>query len=239
MLEVEDLSVTYGRIRALDGVSLSLDGDEVLAVAGLNGAGKSSLVRAIAGLVPAVTGRIRLGGEDVTGQPLHALDGVALVPEGRVLAPSLTVAETLRLGAGYATRREIEARRKRVLDLFPELGGRLAQRAGTLSGGEATMLAFARALMSAPRLLLLDEPTLGLSPSATARVFETLVSLRRDGVALLVVEQNLHQVLSLADRVLLLRHGRAIRQGETASMPDARNLEDLLMADTQDGDLAC
>ncbi len=239
MLAVEALSVRYGRVRALEEVSLTLGHDEVLAVAGLNGAGKSSLVRAICGLSPVAAGRVTFEGRDITGHPLYALDGVALVPEGRVLAPSLTVAETLRLGAGRVSARELDARRTEVLDRFPALGQRLTQRAGTLSGGEATMLALARALMAAPRLLLLDEPTLGLSPAAAARVFEMLAALRRDGLGLLVVEQNLHLSLGLADRVLLLRHGRAIGQGPAASMPDARRLEDLLIADTEQEQLIC
>ncbi|ETX30811.1 ABC transporter ATP-binding protein [Roseivivax isoporae] len=235
MLTVTDLSVRYGRIHALRAVSLSLSRAEVLLLAGLNGAGKSSLVRAIAGLTPAAGGRVDLAGRDITGMPLHRLDDIALLPEGRVLAPSLTVAETLRLGARNTRRPVRRARTADVLDRLPELAGRLDQRAGTLSGGEATLLALGRALMAGPRLLLLDEPTLGLSPAAAARVFDILAALRQDGLGLLLVEQNLRRAVGLADRVLALRHGRAVHQGAARDLGDPAALEEMLFTDRREG----
>ncbi|SDD26490.1 ABC transporter ATP-binding protein [Ruegeria marina] len=229
MLELSNLCVRYGHIRALEGVSLTLKAGEALAVAGMNGAGKSSLVRAICGLVPVREGQVRLDGQAITGRPLHRLEGVALVPEGRVLAPSLSVSETLWLGAGRVSARTLAARRDGVLARFPELAGRLTQRAGTLSGGEATMLALARGLMAAPRILILDEPSLGLSPAATARVFDTLAELRQDGIGVLIVEQNLHLALGFADRFLLLQHGRPVGEGSTAEADRSAGLEELLL----------
>lgn len=235
MLKVADLSVRYGRIHALQSVSLTLKRGEVLLLAGLNGAGKSSLVRAICGLTPLASGRVTLDDRDVTGVPLHRLSDTALLPEGRILAPSLTVAETLRLGAGVVRRSVLRSRQAAVIDRLPELAGRLDQRAGTLSGGEATMLALGRALMSDPRLLLLDEPTLGLSPVASARVFDILASLRGNGLGLLLVEQNLHRALALADRVLVLRHGRAVHDGNAPNITAPGALEDMLFTDQIEG----
>lgn len=238
MLKVTDLAVRYGRIHAVRSVSARLEAGEVLLVAGLNGAGKSSFVRAVAGLVPVASGKIELGGRAITGLPLHRLDGVALLPEGRVLAPSLTVAETLRLGGGGAGRAVLRARKDEVLARLPELAGRLGQRAGTLSGGEATMLALGRALMAGPRLLLLDEPTLGLSPAATERVFEILARLRREGLlGMVLVEQNLRRAHALADRVLVLRRGRALHRGPAGETGDAQALEDLVFTDQEEGAL--
>ncbi|PWJ13824.1 ABC transporter ATP-binding protein [Jannaschia seohaensis] len=237
MLKVTDLAVRYGRIHAVQSVSARLEGGEVLLLAGLNGAGKSSFVRAVAGLVPIASGKVELGGRDITGLPLHRLDGVALLPEGRVLAPSLTVGETLKLGGGAAGRAVLRGRKDEVLERLPELAGRLGQRAGTLSGGEATMLALGRALMAGPRLLLLDEPTLGLSPAATERVFEILARLRREGLGMVLVEQNLRRAHALADRVLVLRRGRALHRGPAGETGDAQALEDLVFTDQEEGAL--
>ncbi|TMV04257.1 ABC transporter ATP-binding protein [Ruegeria sediminis] len=239
MLEVAALSVSHGRIRALQDVSLTISPGEVLAVAGMNGAGKSSLVNAICGLAQARSGRVTFDGRDITGQPLHRMDGIALMPEGRILAPSLTVAETLRLGAGRVNRREHDQCRAKVLARFPELGSRLGQRAGTLSGGEATMLALGRALMASPRLLLLDEPTLGLSPSAAERVFHVLEELRNDGLTLLLVEQNIHMALGFADRYLLLRHGLAVGAGRTPTREQAERFEEVLLGNNSTGENPC
>jgi branched-chain amino acid transport system ATP-binding protein len=230
MLTVKALCVRYGLVRAVENASLSLSGGEILSLVGLNGAGKSSLVHAICGLVKPASGRVLLEGNDVTGQPLHRLPHVALVPEGRVLAPSLSVRETLTLGAARLPTLEAPRQQARVLDLFPELNNRLDQRAGTLSGGEATMLAIARALMSRPRLLLLDEPTLGLSPAAAKRVFGALHSLRHEGLALLLVEQNLHMAAGIADRLMLLRHGQKPSEVSACQSVGTGALEDLLIS---------
>lgn len=235
MLKVADLSVRYGQIQALQSVSLTLSRGEVLLLAGLNGAGKSSLVRAIAGLTPPAMGRVELEGRDITGTPLHGLTDMALLPEGRVLAPSLTVAETLRLGAGGVRRSVLHTRQTAVLGRLPELADRLDQRAGTLSGGEATMLALGRAMMADPRLLLLDEPTLGLSPAASARVYEIIGALRKEGLGLLLVDQNLRRALALADRVLVLRHGRVVHEGQVDELADPAALEDILFTRQPEG----
>lgn len=207
MLELRDIHIRYGPLPALRGLSLRVKPGTIVGLTGPNGAGKSSTLRAIAGLQPVSAGRILWNGHDITRLPCHKREGIALVPEGRILARTLTVEETLRLGAGRSGRRERAVAREKVLALFPSLAERLSQKAGTLSGGEAQMLAIGRALMAAPRLLLLDEPTQGLSVAMARRVFETLPLLRADGIAVLLADQDFRAASSTADQMLFLESG--------------------------------
>jgi branched-chain amino acid transport system ATP-binding protein len=224
LLEVAALSATYGRHQALYDVSLRAARGETVAILGANGAGKSTLLRAIAGLVAAAPGaRIALDGAALHGLPPHAIvkAGVALVPEGRGVFGDLTVRENLALGAFARRARGGEtANRERVLALFPRLAERLDQTARTMSGGEQKMLAIGRALMSAPSLLLLDEPSLGLSPRLTAELFDTLVRIRGRDVGMLLVEQNAVRSLAIADRAYVLTAGRIVAEGPAARLRD-------------------
>jgi branched-chain amino acid transport system ATP-binding protein len=212
LLRVADLHVSYGSIAALHGISLDVNPGELVAIIGPNGAGKSTLLRTIAGLIMPRRGSVVVNQEPIVGRPPERLvaAGISLVPEGRHIFGSLTVDENLRLGA--TTRRDgrqaIEADVGRLLALFPVLGQRLRQRAGQLSGGEQQMLAIARALMAAPALLLLDEPSLGLAPLIVSSVYQTLATLRAGGLTLLVVEQNIQIALRSADRAYILDAGR-------------------------------
>lgn len=211
LLTVDDLVVRYGRITALDGTSIHVDKDEFVSIVGPNGAGKSSLLGAIAGLVQPVSGSIAFAGEDTIGQSLERTvrRGIALVLEGRHVFSGLTVLENLKLGAaarndGAAIARDIAEQ----FETFPILAERQQQAAGRLSGGEQQMLVIARALLSRPRLLMVDEPSLGLAPLMTDRVYEVLADVRRRGVSVLVVEQNAPRALQVADRTYVLNGGR-------------------------------
>ncbi|MGD9914957.1 MAG: ABC transporter ATP-binding protein [Rhizobiaceae bacterium] len=214
MLSVRDLSVRYGAVTAVSGVGLSLSAGEALAIVGPNGAGKTSLLSAIAGLVRPAAGAVEIDGRPMTGVQLSDVvrHGVALVPEGRNIFGSLTVLENLRLGA-TARRDDAAADIERVFDTFPILGERRSQPAGQLSGGEQQMLAIARAMLSKPRLLLLDEPSLGLAPAIVDRVYELLNTIRASGVALLLVEQNAARAFALADRACIMSHGAIVLAG--------------------------
>ena len=212
MLECRDLSVFYGQHHALDQVSVNIGPGEVVVILGANGAGKSTLLKAISGLVPTVTGsRILMDGTDITAMPAHDIveTGLALVPEGRGIFGDLTVLENLMLGAypGRAAASEAENLR-RVLGLFPQLDERRKQIVRTMSGGEQQMVAIGRAMMSAPSILMLDEPSLGLSPILCGELFKTLEAVRETGVGILLVEQNAKQSLEIADRGYLLEVGR-------------------------------
>ena len=214
MLEVRGLSVRYGPVEALAGVSLEVRTGEITALIGANGAGKSSFIHAIAGLAPAAAGTVAFRGESLLGLPSHRIirRGIALCPEGRMVLGSLTVEENLRLAApGRRSFRDL-------YDLFPRLGDRAGSRGASLSGGEAQMLAIARALAQEPALLLLDEPSLGLAPNAVQAVFALLPQLRDRGLTILLVEQNLVQALKAADRAYLLEGGRIARQGPAAAL---------------------
>lgn len=219
MLAVEDLHLAYGKVRAVQGVSLDLARGELVTLIGANGAGKSSVLHAICGLAPVGSGTIRLDGENITGTPYHRLvrRGVVLVPEGRQLVAGLSVTETLMLGASITSASPAATRRRmdEVLEVFAMLRDRLEDRAGMLSGGQAQMLAVARGLMSAPRLLLLDEPSLGLAPMAVRDLFKLIARLNGDGLSILVVEQNVHQALAIADRGYVIESGRVIVQGKS------------------------
>lgn len=230
MLEVEDLRVSYGAVQAVRGVGLSVAPGEVFALVGANGAGKSSTLRAICGLAPAAGGTVRFEGQRIDGRPLHRIEGIALAPEGRVLAPSLSVEETLRLGAGRVPARVYAARRDGLLDRLPMLRGLMDRRAGALSGGQAQMLALGRALIAAPRLLLLDEPSLGLAPSVAREVFALIAALARDGLAVLLVEQNVMQSLAVARNAAVIEGGRLVAEGPAARLREDPHLADMVLA---------
>jgi branched-chain amino acid transport system ATP-binding protein len=221
LLAVEGLRVSYGPVAAVRGVSLAVRAGEVVALLGANGAGKSTLLRTISGLIRPRAGRVHLAGRAIDRlAPTRIVRlGIAHAPEGRRVFGSLSVADNLRLGA--AARREragLAEERERLLDLFPILRERLHQAAGTLSGGEQQMLALARALMAKPRLLLLDEPSLGLAPLMVRAIFGTLAGLKRDGVTMLLVEQNVAAALELADRAYVLRTGEIRLEGAAAEL---------------------
>ena len=215
MLEVRDLHLSYGQIRALQGVSLLVRAREIVTLVGPNGAGKSSLLRTIAGVHRPQGGSVHHLGRCIDGEAVEALvrDGIVLVPEGRATLRHLTVRENLVLGAYVRRDGEIQADLKRVVGRFPRLGERLDQKAGTLSGGEQQMLAIGRALMARPRLLLLDEPSLGLAPLIVTSIFATIRELRDEGVTILLVEQNAKQALQLADHAYVLETGSIVLEG--------------------------
>jgi branched-chain amino acid transport system ATP-binding protein len=217
MLEVKGLSVSYGKHRALDNVSLRVEAGELVVILGANGAGKSSLLRALGGMLLALPGAsATLDGQELLTLAPHRLveTGLALVPEGRGIFVDLTVRENLQLGALAPRARRKEAENlERVLSLFPRLGERLPQLVGTMSGGEQQMVAIARAIMSAPRFLLLDEPSLGLSPLMCSELFRAIEKIRGLGVGILMVEQNANLSLRIADRGYLLETGRVVGQG--------------------------
>src|ERR1043166_1174386 len=206
MLEVQDLEVSYGALIALHGITLTIQPGEVVAVVGPNGAGKSTLLKAIAGLLRSRKGTIRWAGERIDGQaPERVVDrGVALVPEGRRLFTRMTVRENLELGAfTKRAQKERQAQLERVYRIFPRLSERQRQAAGLLSGGEQQTLAVARALMGLPRLLILDEPSLRLAPRFVETLFSVLAELKREGMSLMIVEQNVHMALHLAQRAYI------------------------------------
>ena len=221
MLACEGLHVRYGRLPVLHDVSLRVERGELVAVLGPNGAGKTTLLRTIVGLLAPAAGRVTFEGRSLVGRDpaLIVGDGVALVPQGRMLFQSLTVRENLRLGAYRAGDGAVAAGRlEQALTLFPVLGERLAQPAGTLSGGQQQMLAIARALMSGPRLLLLDEPSTGLAPLLVESIFRALAALHRAGTMVLLVEQNVHVALDVASRAYVLEHGSIVAEGPAATL---------------------
>ncbi|HSV35882.1 MAG TPA: ABC transporter ATP-binding protein [Ramlibacter sp.] len=218
MLAVQAVTVCYGKTVATRGVELHVNQGEVVALVGANGAGKSSLLKAILGVGGSLQGRIAFGGEDVTelsAERKVAL-GIALVPEGRHVFPMLTVLENLELGFSRGTRHDKPRRIEQMYALFPKLRERRHQAAGTLSGGEQQMLAIGRALMSAPRLLMLDEPTLGLAPLIVTDVSALLSSLRAEGQSILLAEQNARMSLGVSNRAYVLAQGEVVQQGESA-----------------------
>ena len=230
LLEVSGARARYGAIEALAGVSLTVGEGEVVTLIGSNGAGKSTTLRAICGLTPAVAGTITFAGEDITAVPPNQIvtRGIALSPEGRRCFPRMTVRENLDLGAyrrhsvfwqRAASRQRaatVAADMERVFALFPRLEERSRQKAGTMSGGEQQMLAIGRALMARPRLLLLDEPSLGIAPIGVQRIYQTIGEIHRSGVAILLVEQNAHRALAAASRGYVLETGRVVLDGATA-----------------------
>jgi branched-chain amino acid transport system ATP-binding protein len=220
-LEVDGLEVAYGGIAAVKGISLRVARGEIVTLIGANGAGKTSTLKAIVGLVPAAGGSIRVFDRDVRGTPTHRIvaEGVALVPEGRAIFPNMSVRENLELGSFL--KREAGARSERLercVQLFPRLGERLQQDGGTLSGGEQQMLAIARALMSDPKLILLDEPSLGLAPKLVAQIFESITEIARTGITILLVEQNTRLALETAHRAYVLVTGEVALSGLSAEL---------------------
>jgi branched-chain amino acid transport system ATP-binding protein len=216
MLTVEDLDVFHGDAQALDGVSLEVGEGTIVAIIGANGAGKSSLIRTIAGMHRPARGRIVFRGRDIAGWPSHRVcdQGIGQVPEGRQVFPTLTVAENLATGAMVPRARAARARNlERVLALFPILSERAAQPAGTLSGGEQQMLAIGRCLMGAPDLVMFDEPSLGLAPAVVQAVLATIRDLNREGLTCVLVEQNVAVSLRLASRAFVLENGRITLAG--------------------------
>ena len=223
MLEVEGVSAGYGAFTALWDVSLRMAPGEAVAVVGPNGAGKTTLMRVLSGLVPARGGRLTFEGRSLAGVPAHEVvaRGIAHVPEGRRIFPALSVLDNLKMGAFLpAARREFQPSLDRVLALFPILAERRRQRAGSLSGGEQQMLAIGRALMSRPKLVLLDEPSMGLAPVMVLRLFDLIRRIRQEGYTILVVEQNVRQVLKLVDRAYLLEVGRIRTEGRADELAD-------------------
>jgi branched-chain amino acid transport system ATP-binding protein len=220
MLQLDDLTASYRGLKALQGIGLTVEAGEIVAVVGANGAGKSTLLKSIAGQV-SVSGRIRFQGGDIARLPPHKISrlGVNLVPEGRRLFPRLTVEDNLRLGA-YARRGDPDRFKPLdlVFDLFPRLSERLKQRAGTLSGGEQQMLAIGRALMTSPRLLMLDEPSQGIMPKLVDDIFAAVTRIRALGVTVLLVEQRLAEALAIADRAYVLQTGRVVLSGTAAEI---------------------
>jgi branched-chain amino acid transport system ATP-binding protein len=219
MLEVRDLVVHYGNALVLDGVSLAVPEGSFAAVIGPNGAGKSTLFKAVLGLVRPTSGSIRLAGEEIGGAPTHrvARRGIGTSPEGRRPFPEMSVLENLLVGGHTCRdRTEVERRLGGVYDLFPRLAERRRQLAGTLSGGEQQMLALGRALMGDPRMLLLDEPSVGLAAKAVAEVAATIRSLKARRITTLMIEQNVEMALSLADQIHVLDHGRVVFGGGPA-----------------------
>ena len=236
MLEVRDLGIRYGATVAVEGASLRVGEGEIVTLVGANGAGKSSLLKGIAGLERAAAGRIVFRDGDVTGQPAHARvgAGMALVPEGRRVFGELTVRENLELGAylrrGRAAQERVAADLELVQSVFPRLAQRRHQRAGSLSGGEQQMLAIGRAVMAAPRLLLLDEPSLGLAPRVQVEIVATLRQLHRERrLAILVAEQNAVLGLDLADRGYVLHRGRVVLEGSSQHLAEQGSLIDLYL----------
>ncbi|HTR51673.1 MAG TPA: ABC transporter ATP-binding protein [Kofleriaceae bacterium] len=216
MLQVENLDVHYGGIHALKGVSFSVEAGQIVTLIGANGAGKTTTLRAISGLVRPSGGRVSFGGHAITGLPAHVLvaRGLAHVPEGRGIFSNLTVDENLELGAFLRRDRAAVAKdREQVLELFPRLRERLAQNAGTLSGGEQQMLAIARALLGKPQLLLLDEPSLGLAPQMVQLIFKIVKTIAAGGTTILLVEQNAHMALGVAQTAHVLEVGTLVESG--------------------------
>ena len=215
MLRLDRLTCGYGPVRAVTGLSLEVSAGAVLALIGANGAGKSSTLMAVAGHVAVLGGRVVFDGEDITSEPVRARvgRGIALAPEGRRLFPDLTVQENLAVG-GYSRSRKAEAGNvDRVLELFPRLQGRLPQLAGSMSGGEQQMLAIGRALMAEPRLLMIDEVSLGLMPAVVDVCYAALARLRDEGLAILLVEQSTQRAFEIADDVCVLESGRMVWNG--------------------------
>jgi branched-chain amino acid transport system ATP-binding protein len=220
LLEVRDIRTRYGSIEALKGISLTVGAGEVVTLIGSNGAGKTTTLRSISGLTPASAGTITFAGEEITNVPANEIVGlgVALAPEGRHIFPRMTVRENLELGAHQRRGPGIAEDLNRVFELFPLLKERERQKAGTMSGGEQQMLAIGRALMARPKLLMLDEPSLGIAPIIVQRIYETIGEINSSGVAILLVEQNANYALDAASRGYVLETGRVALANDSASL---------------------
>ena len=220
MLSIDDLRSAYGRIEALHGVSLEVSSGEIVSLIGANGAGKTTLLCTVSGVQPVTAGSIRLQGKSIDGMPSHrrvAL-GITQVPEGRQLFAPLSVEDNLRLGAWSRPAGNLTLDLARIYELFPMLAARRTSPAGALSGGQQQMLAIGRALMAKPRLLLLDEPSMGLAPILVDQIFEIIRRLKTEGLTILLVEQNAHAALAIADRAYVLETGRIAASGSAAQI---------------------
>jgi branched-chain amino acid transport system ATP-binding protein len=222
LLEVEDIHAHYGAIEALGGVSLTVEDGEVVTLIGSNGAGKTTTLRAISGLTPPSAGKVRFAGQEITREPAQHIvgRGIALAPEGRHVFPRMTVRENLDLGAHIRRGPEVAEDLERVYSLFPRLEERERQKAGMMSGGEQQMLAIGRALMARPRLLMMDEPSMGLAPVLVERIYETIGEINRSGVAILLVEQNANYALDTAKRGYVLETGRVVLSDDSSRLRD-------------------
>ena len=221
LLALERLAVAYGGIQAVKGIDLEVRDGELVCLIGANGAGKTTTLKGICGLLPVKSGTIRYAGDDITGVPSYRLvrRGLAMVPEGRGMFGALTIEENLAMGAYARTDRAgVRADAERVFALFPRLKERRRQTAGTLSGGEQQMLAMARALMSRPRLLLLDEPSMGLAPLMVKKVFETIIAVAKEGVTMLLIEQNARLALEVSDRGYVMESGEITLEGPAPAL---------------------
>ena len=220
MLELRQISTHYGAICAVNNVSLHVNQGEIVSLIGSNGAGKTTLLMTVCGNPRASNGSVWFEGEDITNLPTHLImrKGIAISPEGRRVFPDLTVAENLKMGGFFLDTAAIESGMQHVFKLFPRLQERASQRAGLMSGGEQQMLAIGRALMSKPRLLLLDEPTLGLAPLIITQIFEIIRTIRSQGVTVFLVEQNANKALAIADRGYVLENGRVVLEDTGANL---------------------
>jgi len=227
-LEVNDLSVYYGMIQALKGISFKVERGEIVALIGANGAGKTTTLHTLSGLIPAKGGRVLYKDKDISKIPAHKLVsiGMAHIPEGRRIFSDMTVLENLRMGAYTRTNRdEIEDSIDKVYKRFPRLEERKNQLAGTMSGGEQQMLAMGRALMSKPEIVLMDEPSMGLSPIFVNEIFDIIKQMRKEGVTVLLVEQNAKKALSISDRAYVLENGKIVMQGNASEIMDDENIK--------------
>jgi branched-chain amino acid transport system ATP-binding protein len=228
MIELKDINAGYGQVQIVRDVSMNIDNNEIVALIGANGAGKSTIIKTISGLVPVSSGSIVFEGKRIENMPAHKIitNGIALVPEGRRLFPYMTVQENLELGAYVENNREkVRENMEWVFGLFPILDERKAQLAGTFSGGEQQMLTIGRALMSKPKFLMMDEPSLGLSPLIVDEVFKTVELLQNEGVTILLVEQNVRKSLEIANRGYVLEHGRIVLSGEATGLLEDENVK--------------
>ncbi|MDO8875167.1 MAG: ABC transporter ATP-binding protein [Pseudolabrys sp.] len=222
MLKVEDVVCRYGRIEVLHGVSLKVGAGEIVSLIGSNGAGKTTLMRVISGILPMTGGRIVFEDEEIDRLPAHlrVVRGIAQVPEARQVFAPLSVDDNLLLGGFRRNAADVPRELDRIYALFPALADRRGIAAGNLSGGQQQMLAIGRALMSGPRLLLLDEPSMGLAPVLVDQILDTVVALRKDGVTILLVEQNVNAALAIADRAYVIETGRIVLAGASATLAD-------------------
>lgn len=228
MIELNSINAGYGEIQIVRDVSMGIDNKEIVALVGANGAGKSTIIRTISGLVPVSSGSIVFEGKRIENMPAHKIitNGISLVPEGRRLFPYMTVQENLELGAYVENnRKKVQENMGWVFGLFPILDERRTQLAGTFSGGEQQMLTIGRALMSRPKFLMMDEPSLGLSPVIVGEVFKTVEVLRNEGVTILLVEQNVRKSLEIANRGYVLEHGRVVLSGGAAELLEDENVK--------------
>ncbi len=226
LLDVNNINVYYGAIHAIKGISFQVDEGEIVTLIGANGAGKTTTLDTIAGLLRSKTGEISFQGQRIDHLPAHAIvkNGLALVPEGRRVFAQMTVEENLEMGAFTRDKSQVPASLEKVYELFPRLKERRRQVAGTLSGGEQQMLAMGRALMSTPRLMMLDEPSMGLAPILVEQVFEIIASLHKAGTTILLVEQNAQMALSIADRAYVLENGQITLSGTGAELAQSEQV---------------